>query len=318
MRCWSVMWFVLLTVLAIACREGRESSALYFDQAPPGDTPAKFAPGIISLENRFEQFLVYAPNARGLTFGVTNSDWSEFYLYAMTLEDGHWSEPVAAPFLGRDTSALTACLSFDGRMALFTSSRPSYPPADIWMSKRVGGSWSEPEKLAAPISSDADEFEVTIARNGTLYFSSAREGGWGDLDIYRARLVDGEYPTAENLGPPVNTSWGDDLPYIAPDESYLIFASDRPGGLGARDLYISFQVDSTWIEAVNLGEPINSEYWDIYPSVSPDGRYLFFTRRTSWQATEDSDIYWVSAGFIDRWRETVGAKAGDTGEAEIR
>ncbi len=177
------------------------------------------------------------------------------------------------------------------------------------MSERGDAGWSEPSKLGAPVSSDGDEWEVAIAGNGTLYFSSSREGGLGDMDMYRARRVDGGYPTAENLGPPINTSSGDDLPYIAPDESYLIFASDRPGGLGYRDLYISFQIDGAWTDAHNLGRPINSEYWDIYPSVSPDGRYLFFTRRESWQATEDSDIYWVSAGFIDRLRETARSAA---------
>jgi len=57
---------------------------------------------------------------------------------------------------------------------------------------------------------------------------------------------------------------------------------------------------------VNLGRPINSEAWDIYPGVSPDGKYLFFTRRTAWQTTEDSDIYWVGTTFIDRMRRRAG------------
>lgn len=313
MRWLSVLGLLLLSGSVTACQDASDPSPLYFGQAPPGDTPAVFAPGVISQDDRFEQFILYSPDARELTFGVTNSDWSAFYLYQMKLEDGRWTDPIAAPFLGSDTSALTSCLSFDGGTAFFTSSRPTYPPADIWMSKRADAGWSEPAKLPAPISSGADEFEVAISRNGTLYFSSAREGGEGDLDIYRARLVDGRYPAAENLGPPINTSWGDDLPYVAPDESYLIFASDRPGGLGFRDLYISFHVDGSWTEAMNLGRPINSEYWDIYPSVSPDGRYLFFTRRESWQATEDSDIYWVSAGFIDRLRRTLSPGETDAG-----
>jgi hypothetical protein len=306
-RLLSLLGFVLLSPLLTACRDAQETSALYFGQSPPGDTPAVFAPTVISREDRFEQFLLYAPDGRELTFGVTNSDWSAFSLYHMRVntEDGRWTDPVPAPFLGSDSSALTACLSFDMGTAFLTSARPSYPPADIWMSVRGDTGWSEPTKLGPPISSDADEFEVAVSRNGTLYFSSSREGGLGDLDIYRARLVDGGYPTAENLGPPINTSWGDDLPYVAPDESYLIFASDRPGGLGNRDLYISFQVDGSWTEARNLSRPINSEYWDIYPSVSPDGKYLFFTRRTAWQASDDSDIYWVSARFIERLRETL-------------
>ena len=295
----------LLSLPVAACREAPDTIALYFGQTPPGDTPAVFAPGVISREDRFEQFLLYAPDGRELTFGVTNEDWSAFFLYHMEMVDGRWSEPIPAAFLGRDSSGLTSCLSFDMRRAFFTSSRPTYPPTDIWMSEREDGGWSEPKKLEAPVSSDADEFEVAISRNGTLYFSSTREGGLEHIDIYRARPIGGGYPLVENLGPPINTSFGDDLPYIAPDERYLIFASDRPGGLGERDLYISFQVDGAWTQPRNLGRPINSEYWDIYPSVSPDGKYLFFTRRESWQASEDSDIYWVSAAFIDRLRDDV-------------
>jgi hypothetical protein len=303
MRSSNFLRFLLFPPLLAACQNRQEAPQIYFGQEPPGDIPVVFSPGNISKQDRFEQFLLYSPDGRQLTFGVTNSDWSAFYLHLMKWEDGRWSEPIAAPFLGSDSSALTACLTYEtGNTAFFTAARPSYPPADIWMSERIDAGWSEPTRLEAPISSEADEFEVAISRNGTLYFSSAREGGQGDLDIYRARLVDGEYPTVENLGPPINTSSGDDLPYIAPDESYLIFASDRPGGLGHRDLYISYQVDGSWTEPKNLGQPINSEYWDIYPSISPDGKYLFFTRRTAWQATEDSDIYWVSAGFIDRLR----------------
>jgi hypothetical protein len=309
MRVLSMLGVVLLSSVIAVGQEGpQEGSGPYFGQAPPGDTPAVFAPGVISKEDRFEQFLLFSPDGLELTFGVTNSDWSEFSLYSMKMEKGRWSVPVAAPFLGSDPSGLTSCRSFGMRTALFTAARPSYPPADIWISKRDDAGWSKPTKLGPPISSGADEFEVAISRKGTLYFSSTREGGQGDIDIYRSRLVDGEYPTVENLGPPINTSSGDDLPYIAPDESYLIFASDRPGGLGHRDLYISFQADGAWTEARNLGAPINSEYWDIYPSVSMDGEYLFFTRRKSWQSTEDSDIYWVSAGFIEQLK-----KADDPG-----
>ena len=294
---------LLLSPLIPGCRPAPGTADLYFGQDPPGDTPVVFAPGIISKTARFEQFLLYAPDGHEVMFGVTNAEWSAFSILSTTWQDGSWSAPHAASFLGSgDSSALTAALSFDGRVALFTSSRPTYPPADIWMSTRVDAGWTEPTKVGPPISSAADEFEVAIARNGTIYFSSKRDGGLGDLDIYRARLVNGAYPAAENLGPPINTEAGDDLPYIAPDESYLIFASDRPGGLGNRDLYVSFSAGGTWTDPQSLGRPINSEEWDIYPSVSPDGKYFFFTRRTAWHATEDSDIYWVSAAFIERLR----------------
>ena len=143
---------------------------------------------------------------------------------------------------------------------------------------------------------------MTTSRGGTLYFSSDRHGGEGGLDIYRSLPTDDGGRRVENLGRPVNGPHGDDLPFIAPDASYLIFASDRPGGLGARDLYLSFPTSDGWGAPLNLGAPINSEQWDIYPTVSPDGRYLFFTRRDGWEPTDDTDILWVATDFIDRFR----------------
>jgi hypothetical protein len=301
----------LLSIFLTACRAPSPEPDPYFGQARPQDVPAVFAPDVISLDGRFEQFLLYAPDGRTITFGVTNGDWSDFSLFRMTMGADGWSAAEAVPYLGGDPNALTACASFDGNSAFFTSARPSYPPANVWRSRRADDGWSPPVRLDAPISSDGDEWEVAIARNGTLYFSSNRPGGEGDLDIYRSRPVGGAYVTAENLGPPVNTSAGDDLPYIAPDESYLVFASDRPGGLGHRDLYISFRQGSRWTGPVNLGAPINSAAWDIYPSVSPDGEYFFFTRRESWETSEDSDILWVSAAFIGRLRERATRPAGE-------
>lgn len=277
-------------------------SGLYFGQELPGDTPVVFAPGIVSQEDRFEQFLLISPDGKLLVYCLTNNDWSSFTLESRRFEGGAWSEPAKAPFQGESGDALVAAFSYDMRRVFFTSTRPFYPPSNIWMSERRGDAWSEPTMVPPPISSDGVEWEVAIARNGTLYFSSARNGGYGDLDLYRARPRDGAYSEVENMGPTINTAKGDDLPYIAPDESYLVFASNREGGYGKRDLYVSFQREDRWTPPVNLGPQINTEGFNNYPFVSPDGKVLFFGRRTEWMAKEDSDIYWVSTAVIDRLR----------------
>jgi len=296
---------LLLSLAPLAAAPSAAGSAAdpYFGQTPPGDTPVVFAPGVISLESRYEQFLLYSPDGRELVYSITNSDWSAFTLESMRFEGGAWSEPETSAFLGSDPDGLVACFSHDMRRAFFTSPRPAWPPANIWTSERTAEGWSEPVMVAPPISSTADEWEVAIARNGTLYFSSARDGGYGDLDLYRAPLVDGGYPMAENLGPRINTAAGDDLPWIAPDESTLVFASNREGGEGERDLYVTFAQGGGWTEPLSLGPEINSPGYDSYPFVSADGRYLFFTRREAWVTEEDSDIWWVSAAVIDRLRE---------------
>jgi Tol biopolymer transport system component len=114
-------------------------------------------------------------------------------------------------------------------------------------------------------------------------------------DIYRANRVNGQYPKVENLGVPVNSEYHEVDAFVAPDESYMIFCSDRPGGYGKADFYVSFRKkDGSWTVPVNLGDKINSPFSEYIPSVSPDGKYFFFTT----DKTGQRDIYWVDAKII--------------------
>ena len=102
------------------------------------------------------------------------------------------------------------------------------------------------------------------------------------------------------MGPVVNTGKLTAHPFIAPDESYLIWDAEKEGGYGESDLYISYRKkDGSWGAAVNLGSEINSEFDDAFGSVTPDGKYLFFYRGVS---PGNLDIYWVDAQFIDKLR----------------
>jgi Tol biopolymer transport system component len=144
-------------------------------------------------------------------------------------------------------------------------------------------------------STQADDYYPTVSRSGTLYFSSNRPGGLGQNDIYRSRRINGRWTAPENLGATVNTAGREYDPFIAPDESYLIFASERPGGLGAADLYLSVRRgDGTWCVPVNLGPDVNSSAAEYTPMLSPDGRYLFFTG----DGAGTDDIYWIDASVI--------------------
>ena len=87
-------------------------------------------------------------------------------------------------------------------------------------------------------------------------------------------------------------------PYIAPDESYLLFSSSRfTSETDFGDIFVCFhRSDGSWTEAINLGPSINSSRQERFPTVSPDGLYLFFTR---WVKSGNEDIFWVSAKIID-------------------
>ena len=152
---------------------------------------------------------------------------------------------------------------------------------------------------------DGDQWELSESKNGTLYFSSTRQGARG-IDLYTSKLENGKYIKAENLGEPINSNSTDECPYIAPDESFLIFNSWRynPKFLG-NNLYISYKNnDGTWSDLKDLGESVNSNDLDIYPYITPDGKYFMFTRHNYLGKTTYLKIFWISASCLDKVKKS--------------
>ena len=175
-----------------------------------------------------------------------------------------------------------SCASPDGKRLVFISRRPLPGQArgsvpHIWYVDRTGVGWSEPRN-AAVLNSDAGEYYPSVAADGTLYFESARPGGRGRADVYISRLVDGKYSPPENLGAPLNSEFNEGDAVIAPDQSFMILTiTGRPDDMGSSDLYISEHHDGQWTTPKHLPAGINSPALEFCPSLSPDGRYLYFT-----------------------------------------
>jgi len=103
--------------------------------------------------------------------------------------------------------------------------------------ERTANGWGEPKWLE--FNTDKNEGYPTVTKDGTIYFTADYPGRQGPFDIYRSRLVKGKYSKPENIGYPINTGHIKVSPYIAPDESYIIFTyAARPQGNG---LHISFR-----------------------------------------------------------------------------
>jgi hypothetical protein len=143
------------------------------------------------------------------------------------------------------------------------------------------------------------EYAHSNSKKGTIYFSSRR---LGSFDIFSANWVDHKFQRPKLLENGINTSGYEDGPFIAPDESYLIFESQRPEGIeGSIDLFICFkQKDGRWSHPKNMGPKINTKYSERFARVSPDGKYLFFGSNRR-QLTDNLyyDIYWIDAKVID-------------------
>jgi len=285
----------------------------YLGQEPPGLTPVLFAPGLVNTD-AIELNGVVAPGGREFLF--TRRIGEVFTLHHSVMEDGEWSVPP--PLLlypGRENAmAVDMACSVDGQRLYWLGRHeselfPGEPGLDLWVSNRIKGDWSTASILPLPITTEAMESYPCVVADGSLYFSSDRPGSLGGADIYRAqRLADGNFAEPVNLGSPINSEHSEGDTYVAPDESYLILTSGRPGGLGSGDLYISFRAaDGSWGEPVSLGETINSEYTDFCPMVTPDGEYFFFSRRvvepgTGWDGVRECSVYWVSAKVLEELR----------------
>ena len=162
------------------------------------------------------------------------------------------------------------------------------------MVEKQNGEWGTPQVLGDEVNQFGPHWQASVADNQNLYFGGRLSNSPGD--IYFSEYINNNYTLATKLGSAINTNNGfEGSPFIAPDESYLIFTSNRPGGYGSADLYICYaQTNGTWSDPINMGDKINSEKYDYCAILSPDEKYFFFSSSRS----GNGDVYWVDASII--------------------
>lgn len=279
--------------------------------------PQMFAPGVISTPDN-ELNAAIAPDGESLYF--TKNAVRKGVIVVSRLRNEKWSTPEVAAFSGR-YSDFDPYFSADGQKLFFTSNRPlqgATPKADfdIWVVEKTKTGWSAPQNLGAPVNTEADEFFPALAADGTLYFSAVRAPGKGRFDIYRARPTADGYTEPENLGE-LNSPVSEVDCYVAPDQSYLIFASyGRAEGFGDGDLYVSFNQNGVWTKAVNLGRDVNSTAREYAPIGSPDGKYLFFTSERGFQDQVPAKPF--SFGELGKLLRSIENGTGNIYQIEIK
>jgi photosystem II stability/assembly factor-like uncharacterized protein len=146
-----------------------------------------------------------------------------------------------------------------------------------WEKYQILGGWGQPENLGPNINDSLPNCRPSISPSGdTLYFECEWEEGLGGMDIWISVYEDTAWSKPINLGPPINTPYPDGKPFISIDGRFLYFDSSRPGGYGLVDIYVSTWTDSGWSEPELLPFPINTGSLDGCPSISADGKRLYF------------------------------------------
>jgi len=289
--------FLFTQELHKAVKEGKYEEVKMLIEKKPG----LFAANILFNISTFV-IPTFSPDGKEVYFSLSSQHFQNSRIWYMKQKNQQWSPPERASFSG-DYSEGSPVFSPDGKKLFFYSNMPinrKGPPKneiDIWMVEREGKSWKEPKNIGFPVNTKKDDVAPSISQNGILYFHRfERIGSRTGTYIFRSKFLDGQYTIPEKLENAVNGEYGGASPFIAPDESYIIFHSKRPGGYTpSNELYISFQTKmGTWTEAINMGKIINS-FVSVSATVSPDGKFLFFfsLRDGSYR------FYWVDARIID-------------------
>lgn len=292
-----IKYILILLIFQIKVHGQSYKDKQYLAETPPGVIPKELGSHLIAPDTTYVFGSVFTERGDEMFYAVrVDEEWNA-ELWHTQLKNGKWSTPRRIP-MNKKYSYNDPFLSQDEKRLYFMSNyapndQPPKSGSDLWYIEKENDTWSDPKNLGHPINTNQNEFYISLSQNKALYFSSNRDThSQSDYGIYVSRYKNGKYRTPRRLGEEINSNYFDVDPFIAPDESYLIFSSSRPGGEGKGDLYISFKTQKgTWTKAKNMGSKINTEEHEFCPFVSQDGKYLFFTR--------NGKIYWVSTKIIE-------------------
>jgi len=247
----------------------------YLGQKQPTNVPIKFAPELVSTKSDESCFEIsYSGNEI-----IFNREGKIFYM--INDENNIWSIPLAFSFEGGENS-----FSKDGSKIYFNSRKPvvgSNATLNLWVTQKTNNQWENPKDLGKPVI-DQIVHAPSVAANGNIYASG----------LMLLAYINGKYKSAVKLVPDIKGYH----PFVASDESFIIFDSHPIGKRTGADLFIIFQKsDSSWTNPITLNSLINTIALETNAYVTPDNQFMFFTRQF--------DIYWVKADFIGMIKKQV-------------
>ncbi len=234
---------------------------------------------------------------------------SDIWVTTRPTRDDPWTEPenLGAPVNTPDYE-WAPYIAPDGSELYFHSDRPGgHGWMDLWVVRRETtermpeGYWGTPTNLGPTVNSAYLDAQPYITHDGLeFFFTSDRPGGLGDGDLWVMKRLTIEDPWGEpvNLGPTINSPSGDRIGCLSSDGLILFFDSQRSGGYGQSDIWMSKRptVLDDWESPVNLGPTVNTGYVEGNQSISADGLTLYFSgKRPGGLGSLDTPNLWQSS-----------------------
>lgn len=261
--------------LLVGCSNNNEPAHTTQDSSPPKvnypystdtplTTPTLFEEQALALDQMYIWSFSFSPDGQTIYLQLGNQG-SQYDIYESKYVNGAWQTPKKPAFTQELNSPRNGdvFVTPDGSQIFLVSND------DLYVADRTTTGVGKPKKLKGPVNTANSEYLPSVASNGNLYFEGVRRPeGPGQGDLYVSLLEDGEYREVKPLGETINTTGMEESPYIAPDESFLIFIRDSR-------MMISYQKDGEWAEPeIMLGDDLSMKY---SPYVTPDQKYLFYT-----------------------------------------
>lgn len=248
-----------------------------------------------------EQYLSFSPEK------IKNEAGAESILksclFAMeAMENPVPFEPVnLGPAVNSHYNEYWPALSVDEQMLMFTVMLPGSLPAaegqgnlqeDFYYATWKDDSWRPRINAGSPLNTDDNEGAQSLTADGkTLWFTACnRRDGQGMCDLYFSTWKDGSWSRPVNAGSPINSIYSEKHPAISADGRRLYFTSNRPGGKGSYDLWVTMRRGEGWSDPVNLGDSVNTSGLEQSPFIHPDQRSLYFASN-GWPGMGQGDLY---------------------------
>ncbi|WP_461629555.1 TolB family protein [Labilibaculum euxinus] len=271
--------FVIINTLA-AYAQNNEVNLKIFDN-PPDTIPKIFAKELISIADRYEYGLAISPDYNEIFFTATKP--GDGLMLTRKLDDDSWSTPKTANLRGNNSNEQEAFYTPDGQKLYFASNVND--TMRLWVSLKENSEWSLPILLDSPVN-NTRVFWATFTNNNTMYYSNL-----SNFKIYKSKLENNQYKVTENAGIPFGMH-----PSVSKDESFILFNFRG-------DIYVAFKNnENVWGKPRKLEGLINTtEFSETCPSLSPDEKFVFFSRYND--LNKKSDIYWISSIIIEKTRK---------------
>lgn len=297
-RIFILIVLVIMYVFVFGSESKKILKGPYLGQKKPGMKSEIFAPDFVSTKYN-ELNSVFTKDVQEMYFsqrGVPGKKSSILYTKMM---DNVWTKPESISFFRGKYSVVDLFITDDNEKMIFCSTKPfkgkkEKKDHDFWISERTNNGWGKPKPFEPIVNSSHEDYFPIITGSGNFYFNSQREGV-GTNNIFCAKFRNGKYDAPVKLDAPINSEYREFDAFISSDETMIIFSSQRPGGVGASDIYVSFKkMDGSFAEPKNLGKRINSSSWEYGSHLSPDGKFFFYTSTIN----GSEDIFWISAQII--------------------